>query len=202
MSPTTSTAASLTPPWPDGTQTAIFGLGCFWGAEKDFWTQPGVVSTAVGYAGGFTLNPTYEEVCSGQTGHAEVVLVVYDPARVTLRGAAAGLLGAPRPHAGHAPGQRPGHAVPLGDLRPVAESSRPRPKPRASRTRRSSRGRATAPITTEIAPAGPFYYAEPYHQQYLSQEPQRLLPRPFDRGLLPGGTRGRLPPADQAAAVP
>ena len=87
--------ASLTPPWPDGAQTATFGMGCFWGAEKDFWTQPGVVTTAVGYAGGFTLNPTYEEVCSGQTGHAEVVLVVFDPARVELRGPAACLLGAP-----------------------------------------------------------------------------------------------------------
>src|SRR4051794_12204294 len=75
--------ARLTPPWPDGTQTAIFGLGCFWGAEKAFWSVPGVVSTAVGYAGGFTPNPTYEEVCTGRTGQAEVVLVAFDPTRVT-----------------------------------------------------------------------------------------------------------------------
>ena len=75
--------ARLTPPWPDGTQTAVFGLGCFWGAEKAFWSIPGVISTAVGYAGGFTPNPTYEEVCSGRTGQAEVVLVAFDPARVS-----------------------------------------------------------------------------------------------------------------------
>ncbi|HET9613562.1 MAG TPA: peptide-methionine (S)-S-oxide reductase, partial [Candidatus Limnocylindrales bacterium] len=75
--------ASLTGPWPDGTRTAIFAFGCFWGAEKDFWETPGVVSTAVGYAGGFTPNPTYREVCSGRTGHAEAVLVAYDPAKVS-----------------------------------------------------------------------------------------------------------------------
>ena len=75
--------ASLTGPWPDGTRTAIFGLGCFWGAEKDFWETPGVVSTAVGYAGGYTPNASYREVCSGRTGHAEVVLVAYDPSKVT-----------------------------------------------------------------------------------------------------------------------
>src|SRR6476469_397042 len=75
--------ASLTPPWPDGTRTAIFGMGCFWGAEKDFWQTPGVVSTAVGYAGGRTPNPNYREVCSGRTGHAEAVLVAYDPARIS-----------------------------------------------------------------------------------------------------------------------
>ena len=74
--------APLTPPWPEGTKTAIFGLGCFWGAEKAFWTLPGVVSTAVGYAGGYTPNPTYREACSGKTGHAEVVLVAYDPSRI------------------------------------------------------------------------------------------------------------------------
>ena len=75
--------ARLTPPWADGTRTAVFGLGCFWGAEKAFWSLPGVISTAVGYAGGFTPNPTYEEVCTGKTGHAEVVLVAFDPARIS-----------------------------------------------------------------------------------------------------------------------
>ena len=106
----------LIPPFPDGLETAVFGLGCFWGAERAFWQTDGVFTTAVGYAGGFTPNPTYQEVCSGRTGHTEVVLVVFDPAAVELRRAAQGVLGAPRPDAGHAPGQRRRHAVPLGDL--------------------------------------------------------------------------------------
>ncbi len=106
----------LTRPFPEGVQTGIFGLGCFWGAERMFWQAPGVYTTAVGYAGGFTPNPTYEEVCSGQTGHAEVVLVVVPRRADLLRRDAADLLGGPRPDAGHAPGQRCRHAVPLGIL--------------------------------------------------------------------------------------
>ena len=94
----------------------MFGLGCFWGAEKEFWQADGVFTTAVGYAGGFTPNPTYQEVCSGRTGHTEAVLVVFDPARDQLRRAAEDLLGGARPDAGHAPGQRRRHAVPIGDL--------------------------------------------------------------------------------------
>ncbi len=105
----------LQPPFPDGVQTAIFGMGCFWGAERIFWQAPGVYTTAVGYAGGFTPNPTYEEVCSGRTGHTEAVLVVFDAGADVLRGPAQALLGGPRPDAGHAPGQRRRHAVPLGD---------------------------------------------------------------------------------------
>ena len=96
----------LAGPWPDGTQTAIFGLGCFWGDEKAFWQLPGVVTTAVGYAGGTTPNPTYQEVCSGRTGHAEAVLVAFDPVEDQLRAAAQDVLGGPRPDPGHAPGQR------------------------------------------------------------------------------------------------
>ena len=103
-------------PWPEGTQVAYFALGCFWGEEKKFWETPGVVTTAVGYQGGYTPNPTYEETCTGKTGHAETVLVAYDPSKVTIERAAQGVLGGPRPDPGHAPGQRRRHDLPLGVL--------------------------------------------------------------------------------------
>ena len=104
-------------PYPPGLETAIFGMGCFWGAERKFWELgEGIYATAVGYAAGHTPNPTYEEVCSGRTGHNEVVLVVYDPGKVLVREAAQDVLGEPRPDAGHAPGQRRRHAVPLRHL--------------------------------------------------------------------------------------
>ena len=106
----------LTPPWPDGAETAVFALGCFWGAEKDFWQQPGVISTAVGYAGGYTPNPTYEEVCTGQTGHAEVVLVVYDPARVSYDELLRVFWEHHDPTQGMRQGNDQGHAVSLGHL--------------------------------------------------------------------------------------
>ena len=105
----------LRPPFPEGIGTAIFGMGCFWGAERIFWEADGVYTTAVGYAGGATPNPSYEEVCSTRTGHAEVVLVAYDPAKHELREPAQAVLGGPRPHAGHATGQRRRHPVPLAD---------------------------------------------------------------------------------------
>ena len=113
----------MVPPFPDGLEVAVFGLGCFWGAERKFWQVKGVYSTAVGYAGGFTPNPTYEEVCSGLTGHTEVVLVVFDPKRRLVRTPADGLLGKPRPDAGHAAGRRRGHAVPVGDLRALRRAA-------------------------------------------------------------------------------
>ena len=167
--------ASLTPPWPDGIQTAIFGLGCFWGAEKAFWSLPGVVSTAVGYAGGFTPNPTYEEVCSGRTGHAEVVLVAFDPARISY----AELLRIFWEHHDPTQGMRQGNdvgtqyrsAIYVTDdtQRAAAEASRDAYQAGLSRA-----GYGT--ITTEIASAGPFYYAEAYHQQYLSKNPNGYCP--------------------------
>ena len=162
--------ASLTPPWPEGTRTAVFGLGCFWGAEKDFWQTEGVVSTAVGYAGGYTPNPTYEEVCSGRTGHAEVVLVVYDPERVTYEQ----LLKVFWEHHDPTQGMRQGNdqgtqyrsAIMVGadEERRVAEASRD-----AYQERLSAAGYDA--ITTEIVDLPEFYYAEPYHQQYLSKNP-------------------------------
>ena len=161
----------LVPPFPDGLAMAVFGLGCFWGAERKFWETPGVYTTAVGYAGGTTPNPTYEEVCSGRTGHTEAVLVVYDPDGRQLRPAAEGVLGEPQPDAGHAPGQRHRYAVPvrhlLGRRRTAGRGRWRRSRLYQEHLRQAGYGE----ITTEVAPAGPFYYAEPYHQQYLGKNP-------------------------------
>ena len=107
----------ILPPFPEGMETVVFGMGCFWGAERDFWQTRGVYTTAVGYAGGFTPNPTYEEVCSGRTGHNEVVLVVFRPEEISYDELLRRLLGGPRPDPGHAPGKRHGNPVPLRDLR-------------------------------------------------------------------------------------
>ncbi len=167
--------ARLMPPWPEGTQTAIFGLGCFWGAEKAFWSQPGVISTAVGYAGGYTPNPTYEEVCTGRTGHTEVVLVVFDPARVSYDE----LLRIFWEHHDPTQGMRQGNDQGTqyrsaiywltDEQRLAAEASR---KMYQAELTRAGYGA----ITTEIAQAGSFYYAEPYHQQYLSKNPNGYCP--------------------------
>ena len=158
------------PPFPDGMEQRVFGMGCFWGAERMFWQAAGVYTTAVGYAGGYTPNPTYEEVCSGRTGHTEVVLVVFDPAVDPLRGAPAPLLGEPRPDAGHAPGQRRRHAVPLGDLLGERRAARRRRgvarhlpgRARARRLRRDhDRDRRGRPVLLRRG----------YHQQYLAKNP-------------------------------
>jgi peptide-methionine (S)-S-oxide reductase len=157
-------------PWPDGFQTAVFGLGCFWGAERVFWQTPGVWTTAVGYAGGFTPNPTYEEVCSGRTGHAEVVLVVFDPAVVSYDQLLNAFWEAHDPTQGMRQGNDVGtqyrSAIYLTDegQRAAAEVSRER---YASALGQAGYGE----ITTEIAPLGQFWYAEPYHQQYLAKNP-------------------------------
>ena len=156
--------------FPAGYQKALFGMGCFWGAERLFWQTPGVWTTAVGYAGGFTPNPTYEEVCSGRTGHAEVVLVVFDPAIVTYDQLLKVFW------EGHDPtqGMRQGNDVGTqyrsaiyafdDDQRQAAEASR---KLFADKLHEAG----YAEITTEISDAPAFYYAEPYHQQYLGKNP-------------------------------
>jgi peptide-methionine (S)-S-oxide reductase len=165
----------LAGPWPDGTQTAIFGLGCFWGDEKAFWQLPGVVTTAVGYAGGSTPNPTYEEVCSGRTGHAEVVLVAFDPSRISYEDLLKTFWEAHDPTQGMRQGNDMGTQyrslilTTTDEQRAVAEASR-----EAFQTSLTKAGYGE--ITTEIAPAGPFYYAEDYHQQYLDKNPWGYCP--------------------------
>jgi peptide-methionine (S)-S-oxide reductase len=162
-------------PFPPGLETAIFGLGCFWGAEKLFWELPGVYSTSAGYAGGFTPNPTYEEVCSGRTGHAEVVQVVYDPARVShdelLR-----LF-----WESHDPTQGMRQGSDLGtQYRSVIYTTTEAQREAAERSRdayaAALQRAGFGAVTTEIAPAGPFYYAEDYHQQYLHKVPNGYCP--------------------------
>ena len=160
----------LEPPFPAGTGVALFGMGCFWGAERLFWKLPGVVSTAVGYAGGHTPNPTYREVCSGGTGHTEVVQVVFDPARIAY----ADLLKTFWESHDPTQGMRQGNDVGTqyrsavywhGDeQRRAAEASR-------ATYQGALAAAGHASVTTEIAPAPPFFYAEEYHQQYLAKNP-------------------------------
>jgi peptide-methionine (S)-S-oxide reductase len=167
--------ASLTPPWPDGTQTAVFGLGCFWGAEKAFWQLPGVISTAAGYAGGHTPNPTYEEVCSGRTGHAEVVLVAFDPERVSYEN----LLRVFWEHHDPTQGMRQGNDAGT-QYRSVIHAQDDAQMEAAEASRAVYQERLNeagfGEITTEIVAAPPFYYAESYHQQYLAKNPNGYCP--------------------------
>jgi peptide-methionine (S)-S-oxide reductase len=165
----------LTPPFPEGLATAVFGLGCFWGAEKAFWNLDGVWTTAAGYAGGTTPNPTYDEVCSGRTGHAEVVLVVFDPAKVSYEQ----LLKLFWEHHDPTQGMRQGNDLGTQYRSAVyTTDDAQRAAAEASRDQYQARLRASGygDITTEIAPAGPFYYAEGYHQQYLKKNPFGYCP--------------------------
>ena len=160
----------LRPPFPDGFETAVFGLGCFWGAERKFWALDGVFTTAVGYAGGFTPNPTYEEVCGGRTGHAEVVLVVFDPAKVDYETLLRVFWESHDP----TQGMRQGNDVGTQYRSVILTSSeQQRAKAEASRQAYQDvlRAAGIGDITTGIAEAGPFYYAEDYHQQYLAANP-------------------------------
>jgi peptide-methionine (S)-S-oxide reductase len=162
--------ARLSPPFPDGLERALFGMGCFWGAEKKFWALPGVYTTAVGYAGGFTPNPTYREVCSGMTAHTEVVLVVFDPKKISYDTLLKTFWENHDPTQGMRQGNDVGTQYRSGIYtysdaqRDAAERSRD-----MYQQQLSAGGYGT--ITTEIIPAPEFYYAEDYHQQYLSKNP-------------------------------
>jgi peptide-methionine (S)-S-oxide reductase len=161
---------ALVEPFPDGMRKAMFGMGCFWGAERKFWQTPGVWSTAVGYAGGHTPNPTYEEVCSGLTGHTEVVLVVFDPRATSFEAMLRLFWENHDPTQGMRQGNDVGTQYRSGIYyasdaqRAAAEASR-------DAYQRALTARGYGEITTEIVPAPEFYYAEDYHQQYLAKNP-------------------------------
>jgi peptide-methionine (S)-S-oxide reductase len=160
----------LEPPFPEGLEHAVFGMGCFWGAERKFWEAHGVYTTAVGYAGGYTPNPTYQEVCSGRTGHTEAVLVVFNPARTSYDAMLRVFWENHDPTQGMQQGNDVGTQYrsaiyTFGDAQAAAAET--------SHTMFGGRlhDEGYGDITTEIAPAGPFYYAEDYHQQYLAKNP-------------------------------
>ena len=160
----------LEPPFPDGLEQVVFGMGCFWGAERKFWTAPGVYTTAVGYAGGFTPNPTYEEVCSGRTGHTEVVLVVFDPKLTSFED----MLRIFWENHDPTQGMRQGNDIGTQYRSSIYTSNDAQSRAvEASRAMFQPRLDAEnyGEITTEIAPAPTFYYAEDYHQQYLAKNP-------------------------------
>jgi peptide-methionine (S)-S-oxide reductase len=160
----------LEPPFPEGIETAVFGMGCFWGAERKFWEADGVYTTAVGYAGGYTPNATYEEVCSGSTGHAEVVLVAFDPRKTSYDEMLRIFWESHDPTQGMRQGNDVGtqyrSAIYYANdaQREAAEASKEMYEERLGKAGYTG-------ITTEIAEAGPFYYAEGYHQQYLAKNP-------------------------------
>ncbi len=160
----------LEPPFPDGFEQLVVGLGCFWGAERKFWEADGVYTTAVGYAGGTTPNPTYQEVCSGRTGHTEAVLVVFDPSKTSLDEMLRIFWESHDP----TQGMRQGNDVGT-QYRSAIYTTSPEQVAAVDRSRDAFAevlsGNGFGDITTEIAPAGPFFYAEDYHQQYLAKNP-------------------------------
>jgi len=170
--PHTVLGSSLTPPYPDGTEQLMVGLGCFWGAEKCFWNLEGIVTTAVGYSAGYTPNPTYEEVCSGMTGHNEVVLVVYQPEKISVEALLKTFWEAHNPTQGMRQGNDQGTQYRSGiyyftdEQQQLAENT----KHRYQAALEQQKGGGME-ITTEIIPASTFYFAEAYHQQYLAKNP-------------------------------
>ncbi|ORU90397.1 MAG: peptide-methionine (S)-S-oxide reductase [Cycloclasticus sp. symbiont of Poecilosclerida sp. M] len=161
---------SLVAPFPEGCKTAVFGLGCFWGAERKFWVLGGVYSTAVGYAAGFTPNPTYEEVCSGQTGHNEVVLVVYDPVAISYAQLLKTFWDSHNPTQGMRQGNDTGTQYRSGIYSETEEEATLAKQTRDAFQQQLNDAGYGA-ITTEVLPAPTFYYAEGYHQQYLAKNP-------------------------------
>lgn len=157
-------------PYPEGLQSAVFALGCFWGAERKFWQQPGVWVTAAGYVAGLTPNPTYEEVCSGLTGHTEAVLVVHDPAVVTFETLLKLFFEAHDPTQGMRQGNDVGTQYRSG-IYVSGEEQMAAAQAAKAAYEAVLKPRGFGPITTEIAPLGPFYFAEDYHQQYLAKNP-------------------------------
>jgi len=162
---------ALAPPYPDGLELAQFGLGCFWGAEKGFWQQPGVYSTAVGYAGGYTPNPTYEEVCSGRTGHNEVVRVVFDPKQVSYAQLLKAFWEAHDPTQGMRQGNDVGTQYRSG-IYTYNKAQKQAARASLERYQQQLVQAGFPPVTTEILDAPEFYFAEDYHQQYLAKNPR------------------------------
>jgi peptide-methionine (S)-S-oxide reductase len=160
----------LQPPFPDGMETAVFGLGCFWGAERLFWGMDGVFTTAVGYAGGISPHPTYEEVCSGRTGHAEVVLVVFDPSKVSYGDLLKVFFEAHDPTQGMRQGNDVGTQY-RSVILYADEAQRRTAKQTRAEYEAVLQQAGYGEVTTEIAPAGPFFSPEDYHQQYLHKVP-------------------------------
>jgi len=164
------TGNPIVPPFPDSLEQVLFGLGCFWGAERKFWQCPGVFSTAVGYAGGYTPNPTYEEVCSGLTGHAEVVKVVYDPTLITFSTLLELFWTVHNPTQGMRQGNDIGTQY-RSAIYTYTEKQFEEALISKAHYQQRLKQAGFAEITTEIVPTGEFYYAEDYHQQYLAKEP-------------------------------
>lgn len=161
---------TIRPPFPAGMEQAMFGLGCFWGAERKFWSLPGVYATAVGYCAGFTPNPNYQEVCSGSTGHNEVVLVVFDPQHIRYQQLLKVFWESHNPTQGMRQGNDQGTQYRSG-IYTFNEAQAEEAKQSLSRFQHALTAEQLGSITTEIIPAGAFYYAEEYHQQYLHKNP-------------------------------
>jgi len=180
-------------PYPQGSEIVIFGEGCFWGVERIFWNLPGVIGTAAGYSGGYTPNPTYDEVCSGKTGHNEVVQVVFDPRRISYRDLLKAFWESHDPTQGMRQGNDAGTQYRSG-IYTTSESQAREAEASKEAFQSALTARGYGAITTEIVPAGEFYFAEDYHQQYLAKNPRGYC------GL--GGTGVSCPiglPAEQPA---